>query len=84
MNNNYKNRLDVLLQKQEQLKNQIASIQARQRKDEDRKLTRMKILAGAYFLEKYKEDMPELSKQLDHFLIRKNDRVLFGLQPLED
>lgn len=83
-NNNNSNRLDVLLKKQEMLKNQIASVQARQRKEEDRKLTRMKILAGAFLIEQHKENISELSCKLDSFLTRKNDRLLFGLTPLEE
>jgi hypothetical protein len=44
--------------------------------------TRKKILIGAYFLEvKYKGKEEELTKIMDGFLIRDNDRALFGLPP---
>lgn len=43
--------------------------------------TRKKILVGAYILDKYKkEGTTEILKaELDAFLTRKQDRVLFGL-----
>jgi len=70
------------LKKQEALKNRIASIEARKRKEEDRMLTRKKILIGAFILEKYKNNEQELQKliqEMDGFLIRTNDRKLFNL-----
>ena len=75
--------LSALLKKQEALQNRIASIQARARKEEDRKLTRMKILAGAFVLEQHKGKMDKLAKMLEGYLTRDNDRKLFGLAPLK-
>jgi hypothetical protein len=41
--------LEELLKKQEVIKNRIASIEARAKRDADKQLTRRKILVGAYF-----------------------------------
>lgn len=74
--------LSELIKKQEALKNRIASIEAKKRKDDDRLLTRKKILIGAHVLEKYKDNveaMNQLIKELDGFLTRPNDRRLFNL-----
>jgi len=53
----------------------------RQRKAE----TRKKILVGAYLLHKTQKEgnFDALVAELDKFLIRKNDRTLFNLTPLE-
>lgn len=74
--------LAELKRKQEALKNQIASIEARKRKDEDRLMTRKKILIGAYILDKHNNDTNQLGSlinELDKFLVRPGDRKLFGL-----
>lgn len=70
-----------LKKKQESLQNRIASIEARKRKDEDRRLTRQKILIGAYMIEKFKDQVAfqSLIKEMDGFLKRPLDRKLFGL-----
>lgn len=73
--------LEKLLQKQAQLEARIKDLKSKdarqQKKNEDRK----KILAGAYLLEKCnREDTyQELLLGLDSFLIRPQDRILFGL-----
>ena len=77
--------LDKLLQKKQKLEQQIASAKARMKKKERIEDTRKKILVGAYFLEvKYKDKEEELVKLLDGFLVRDNDRELFGLAPKSD
>ena len=76
--------LKALIQKQTVLKNRIASIEAKIRHEEDKKLTRMKILAGAYLLNQYKDKKNALGKMMDGFLTRDNDRILFGLTPLKN
>lgn len=78
-----KQKLQTLLEKQQIIKNRIASISSRIRSEQDKKLTRKKILIGAYFLEKYKDEEHKLSQLLNDFLVRDNDRVLFGLSPLQ-
>jgi hypothetical protein len=48
--------------------------------------TRKKILAGAYLLEKHEREgtVEGLIKELDSFLIRAHDRILFGLPIKEE
>jgi len=77
--------LDKLLEKKQKLEQQIASAKARMKKKERTEDTRKKILVGAYFLEvKYKDKEDELIKLMDGFLVRDNDRALFGLAPKVD
>lgn len=79
--------LSDLQKKQAALQNRIASVEARKRKEEDRILTRKKILIGAYMLEKCKEaqeDFKKLLQELDKFLIRPHDRKLFNLPVKSD
>jgi len=74
--------LDKLMEKKQKLEQQIANAKARVKKKERAADTRKKILVGAYFLEvKYKDKEDDLIKLLDGFLIRDNDRSLFGLTP---
>jgi large subunit ribosomal protein L7/L12 len=74
--------LDKLMEKKQKLEQQIANAKARVKKKERAADTRKKILVGAYFLEvKYKDKEEDLIKLLDGFLIRDNDRALFGLTP---
>jgi len=74
--------LDKLMEKKQKLEQQIANAKARVKKKERAVDTRKKILVGAYFLEvKYKDKEEDLIKLLDGFLIRDNDRALFGLTP---
>jgi len=74
--------LDKLMEKKQKLEQQIANAKARVKKKERAADTRKKILVGAYFLEvKYKDKEDDLIKLLDGFLIRDNDRALFGLTP---
>lgn len=78
---NKKERIEALIKKQDQIKQQIASISVRVRKEEDRILTRKKILIGAYMLEKCKTDVTEMNRlmqELDRFLMRPHDRKLFS------
>ncbi len=74
-------KLENLLKKQNAIKNRISSITSRIRNEQDKRLTRKKILVGAYFLEKYKEEPNRLNEMLNGFLVRDNDRLLFGLHP---
>lgn len=75
-------KIEVLLKKREQLE---ARIKLEQRKDcakERKDDTRRKILVGAYYLDKHVENntMDSLISHLSAFLIRPNDRNLFGLE----
>ncbi len=74
-------KLQRLLNKQNAIKNRISSITSRIRNEQDKRLTRKKILIGAYFLEKYNGEPNRLNEMLNGFLVRDNDRLLFGLQP---
>ena len=79
----HEERLSALLKKQESDKNRIASLKAKIRNEEDRHLTRKKILLGAYMLEHLKDskqEMESLIQKMDEFLTRPNDRRLFGLK----
>ena len=85
MSSHPKNSLDALKKKQAQLKATIQAIEAREKTKLRKQETHKKILVGAYFLEKaVKENtMEELLKELDAFLTRDSDRVLFDL-PLKE
>lgn len=74
--------------KLEQLKARKQAIEARQRtrlKGEERRHdTRRKVLLGAMLLEQMQRDenvQRNLNAQLDAFLVREQDRALFGLPP---
>jgi len=73
-------KLNKLEKQMKQLQQRIASekakVKAKERKDD----TRRKILVGAYFMEKYENNMDELVKMIDSFLTRVKDRELFGLE----
>ncbi|MGD0821567.1 MAG: mobilization protein [Desulfomonilia bacterium] len=77
--------LTKLLQKKQKIEQQISNAKTRLKKVERAADTRKKILIGAYFLEvKYKDKEQELVKLMDGFLVRDNDRALFGLPPEGD
>ena len=73
--------LEKLLKQQSMLDARIKAIKAREAYQERKNETRRKILAGAYILEQHTKDgtMHQLTKELDWYLTRKNDRALFGL-----
>lgn len=81
-----KQSLEDLKKRREQLDAKIQMVEAKEIAKQKKEDTRRKILIGAYFLQKYENDnnMEELSKQLDPFLTRKNDRKLFGLPITEN
>ena len=75
-------KLNDLDKRIEQLKAQKMAEEARLRKKARADETRRKILIGAYYLEqaeKKEGGLEALAKRLDGFLVRKNDRLLFGL-----
>ena len=82
MSTSEQDKLKRLIEKKQHLENRIKLEQNRLAKRERQIDTRKKILAGAYFLEEYKDKMPELIKKLDKFLVRDLDRQLFDLKPL--
>ena len=78
-------RLDILKKKQEQLKAQIQNLEAAEKSRERKRDTRRKILVGAYYSDKAREEntFSEIVKLMDSYLNRDSDRVLFDLQPSE-
>jgi len=77
--------LQNLKKKQEQLKAKIQAVEAREKTKSRKQDTHRKILVGAYFLDKAAKEntMEALRKELDGFLTRDSDRVLFDL-PLKE
>jgi len=75
-------KLSTLKKKQEQLKAQIQALEARERLRERKRDTRRKILIGAYYLDKAKNDDKAwhlLVAEMDNYLSRDVDRKLFDL-----
>lgn len=84
-------RQERLKEKLKQTKNEMAQ-RERQRKEKERRKeraieTRRKELVGAFFLDEAKRD-PQIAMKLqaglDSFLVRDDDRALFGLPPLSE
>ena len=67
----------------QQLKAKVTKLEAMERNQAKKIDTRRKILAGSYLINKYIDNPEGLSKLLDSFLVRDNDRELFGLKPLK-
>ena len=79
-------KLDKLKQQRGQLNARIQLMEAAQKSRGKKRDTRRKILVGAWYLDKAKQESSwdELVKQLDIFLKRASDRQLFELEPLTD
>lgn len=67
----------------QQLKAKVTKLEAMERNQAKKIDTRRKILAGSYFINEYIENPEGLAKLLDSFLVRDNDRELFGLKPIK-
>ena len=67
----------------QQLKAKVTKLEAMERNQAKKIDTRRKILAGSYLINKYIDNQEGLAKLLDSFLVRDNDRELFGLKPLK-
>ena len=78
-------RLETLKKKQQQIKARIQALEASEKSRERKRETRRKILIGAYYLDKAKEEgtFDKIIKFMDDYLNRDSDRVLFDLAPLE-
>lgn len=79
-----------LKKKKAQLEAQLSDLEKRQKEKNRKEDTRRKVLVGAYVLEMLESDGKDitlnnsiLKKELDRFLVRNNDRALFGLEPKE-
>jgi hypothetical protein len=82
--NTNKKRKAVSRQEQiQQLKAKVTKLEAMERNQAKKIDTRRKILAGSYLINKYIDNPEGLAKLLDSFLVRDNDRDLFGLKPLK-
>ena len=73
-------KIEKIEEQMKKLKQRLASEKAKIRNEERKDDTRRKILVGAYFMEKYQDNMDELTRMIDPFLTRENDRKLFGLE----
>ena len=74
--------LEKLLEKEKQLKAKIQAAKARERDNERKLETRRKILIGAMVLDGMKnseEYETKIRQNLDKYLTKNKDRVLFGL-----
>ena len=80
-----KTSLEKLKEQQKKITLRIQQAEARTKHSERKKDTRRKILVGSYYLEKAEKEnkMAELTKVMDKFLKRNNDRALFGLGEIE-
>ena len=67
----------------QQLKAKVTKLEAMERNQAKKIDTRRKILAGSYLINQYIDNQEGLAKLLDSFLVRDNDRELFGLMPLK-
>ena len=68
----------------QQLKAKVTKLEAMERNQAKKIDTRRKILAGSYLINKYIDNPEGLAKLLDSFLVRDNDRDLFGLPYLKN
>ena len=76
-----KHKLDKLKEQREQINARIQKLEAAEKAREKKRDTRRKILVGAYYLDKAKNEgrFEEVKQAMDEFLTRKSDRVLFDL-----
>ena len=77
--------LDKLKQKRSKINTRIQKLEASEKAKYRKQETRRKILVGAYYLQKAREEgsMDILRKHMDGYLQRDIDRVLFELAPIE-
>ncbi len=81
------NELEKLLEKEKQLKAKIQAAKYREREKERKLDTRRKILIGAMVLEGMKnseEYEAKIRQNLDKYLTKNKDRVLFGLPEIKE
>lgn len=76
-------RIDFLKDQREKLNAKIKKLEAAEKHAEKKRDTRRKILIGAYYWDKAKEDntVSDLVNRLDSYLTRDSDRELFDLPP---
>ena len=81
MTTNKISKLEKLKKQRDTLNARIQKTEAMEKSRGRKKDTRRKILVGAYYLDKAKEDntIPEINKIMESYLTRKSDRSLFDL-----
>lgn len=78
-------KIDKLKRQAETLKAKIQKEESRYKIRQQKEETRRKILLGAYFLEKFRNEgqLESIKQELDKFLTRDSDRKLFDLPSME-
>jgi len=81
-----KNKVEKLKEKRDMLNARIQKMEASEKSRERKRETRRKILVGAYYLDKARDEnkMTEINKIMDGYLTRESDRVLFELSNKND
>lgn len=81
-----KPKIEKLLAKQKKLTAQIQKAQAQNKTFEKKRDTRRKILVGSYFLEQatINKTMNDIKEKMNGFLTRNPERVLFGLDEINE
>jgi large subunit ribosomal protein L7/L12 len=75
-------RLKKLKLRKDQIEARIRNLEARDKAREKKRDTRRKILIGAFYMEQMEKDemlKKKILSGLNGFLVRENDRELFGL-----
>lgn len=74
-------KLEALLKKKEQLEAQIASEKAKKAKEKRKLENKLKILVGAYYLDKARKEgtIKELHNEMDSYLTRQTDRKALSI-----
>jgi DNA repair exonuclease SbcCD ATPase subunit len=81
------NELEKLLEKEKQLKAKIQAAKSRESEKQRKLDTRRKILIGAMIIEGMKnsaEYETKIRQNLDKYLTKNKDRVLFGLPEIKE
>ncbi len=78
-------RIERLRLQKEKLTARIQALENRERSKERKRETHKKILVGAYYLDKAGKEnrMGDLIREMESYLTRNSDRILFGLEPVE-
>lgn len=79
--NEKQSKLDALKKKKEQLNSQIQKLESLEKSRERKRDARRKILIGAYFIDKAKQDgtLFDLYEKIGSYLNRDSDKELFKL-----
>lgn len=81
------NELEKLLEKEKQLKAKIQAAKSRESEKQRKLETRRKILIGAMIIEGMKnsaEYEAKIKQNLDKYLTKNKDRILFGLPEIKE